>query len=635
MRCNECKFFFLKRKICNLQLRGIFQGGPIDDKLKKKLLAFLKRCTKIPQSDAETFLTYTWIQEDIFSLLLANLARSSFFQFCRTVSFTQAGNYNGEKKKCIIIKKSTANLTEGKIFIKGQTYTVPAVLVKLFREGQESHSLSSSLFLESQPDCVMTSDAAVRKNYICLNPFHYENTGRTFSYSAHTYPQSHHCQSYSRLLCTGGAYQVICKTCRKVQSISGDGPTVSTTSSSSTAPSLLKAKANNADVTIEQLDNEFQDMLDDLEEQVADESDDDEDPPLKIDELVDDNQPNQISDESSDNSPEVTEDDYSNPTEIIPVEIKVGSKRPLEDSTNIVESMPKPKNDGSQKSCLEEKGNNYQCWQCLSWFQAKEELKTHSCLNELNITGNIMFTCNFCATCSDDIDELRPHVARCKKFNLGPLKCYLKCESAMTSTIGSVKDSSRATRGGAKKSDCKCDSCGAVFPSKSELVLHNSSLKCKSFTCVKCQKNYATERTLKQHLCSTTPIQGESLGKRVDQDIKVIKLDRSKINHQPAKCVKCHNLLQSYELLKAHQTLSNFCGTCKQKFNTMCDLIQHSCEGPPVSNPPKKIKLKAEATGGPLVILKNIDDGNVPAIVDDFDAADDEEKSLASKKKNK
>ena len=179
----------------------------------------------------------------------------------------------------------------------------------------------------------------------------------------------------------------------------------------------------------------------------------------------------------------------------------------------------------------------------------------------------MIYACHFCATCSDDIDQLRPHVAKCKSFNLGPLKCFLKFESAMTCTIGSMKEtSSRSTRN-------------------------------------------------KKNTDGTKEVEG----KRVDQDVKVIKLDRSKINHQPAKCVNCHNLIQSYELLKAHQTLPNSCGTCRKRFETMCDLIQHTCSGPQVNTvpPAKKIKIKSEPdisdVLNPVVILKEIDRVIFPA----------------------
>ena len=476
----------------------------------------------------------------------------------------------------------------------------------------------------------------MRKNYICINPFHYVNAERTLSYSSHTYPQSHNCQSFSRLLCTGVSFQTICKTCSKVQPIAADEdqqicqspiPNSSTSSLSLLKPKAAKLNISHTEMTNEELDKEFQKMLDDLEEQVNNESEDEhgEDMPddLKL-ELEEDNEEIAQSDQNSqgtESEDEEIREEWDLNANGLEFEQKIkGKKRPLEDSTNIAQE---PNKDDSGRGNAPE-GIDYQCWQCLIWFETKDELKTHSCLNELNITGNIMFTCHFCATCSDDIDELRPHVAQCKKFNLGPLKCFLKYESAMTSTVGSIKDTdaSRSTRT-KKIENRKCDSCGALFPSKSELVLHKSVLKCKSFTCVKCQKNYANEKTLEQHVCSNQVEESciaQALGKRVDQDIKVIKLDRNKISHQPAKCVNCNNLLQSYELLKAHQTLSNFCGTCKQKFDTMCDLIQHSCQGPPPPplNPPKKIKIKSEAKDykKPVIVLKNIDDGAIPLIVD-------------------
>ena len=80
----------------------------------------------------------------------------------------------------------------------------------------------------------------------------------------------------------------------------------------------------------------------------------------------------------------------------------------------------------------------------------------------------------------------------------------------------------------------KCDNCEVVFVTKAELVLHNNKPKCKHHSCDKCKKNYANERTLKSHHCEG-PNSGDATSgsaTNVDQDIKVIKLDRSKLNHQ-------------------------------------------------------------------------------------------------------
>ena len=69
-------------------------------------------------------------------------------------------------------------------------------------------------------------------------------------------------------------------------------------------------------------------------------------------------------------------------------------------------------------------------------------------------------------------------------------------------------DSQRSSRN--KKGDLqpsKCEQCEVTFPSKKELVLHNSK-KCKSHQCEKCQKYYANERTLQSHSCEEEPIKG-------------------------------------------------------------------------------------------------------------------------------
>ena len=68
------------------------------------------------------------------------------------------------------------------------------------------------------------------------------------------------------------------------------------------------------------------------------------------------------------------------------------------------------------------------------------------------------------------------------------------------------------------------------------MVLHQSKSKCKSIKCNNCGKFYANERTLNGHSCEDNlarenmpNLDNES---RVDQDIKVIKLDRKKLIFQ-------------------------------------------------------------------------------------------------------
>jgi len=160
--------------------------------------------------------------------------------------------------------------------------------------------------------------------------------------------------------------------------------------------------------------------------------------------------------------------------------------------------------------------------------------------------------------------------------------------------------------------------------------------KCKSHQCEKCQKYYANERTLQSHSCEEEPIKvAEDTTAQVDRGIKVIKLDKNKINHQPAKCFDCGNLIQCYGLLKSHQTVPNSCGACVQKFNTTCQLLRHTCAGIPEKSlnisssnvPPspaeKRIRIKTEPglipaiPQAPVVILKNVNDSNIPEIIDD------------------
>lgn len=427
----------------------------------------------------------------------------------------------------MLIKKRCKNLVDGMLFIKGQNYALPSILVKLFREGYDTKPLSS-LVLESLSDCEMTNDALMRKNYLCINPYHYGYE----SPPPNTDPsQNHFCRKHMRLQSLGSAIQPICKVCRKVQTEenltdgffnvrkNAQGVLTTTAKSGSTTSSpaqpvrvkteVVEELPKEPEVSIEELDRDFQGMLDSIEDQVKDE----------LEETLD------IHDED-------LVDTKANLRLDIGPAANSSNKRPLEDSTNQTPAAKRIKAYVPEKR---PPNANFQCWQCLNWYADKTQLKTHSCLNSLNITGGHIFTCHFCATCSDDLETLRPHVQQCKKFNLAPLKCFMKFESVITSTFGSAKDSSRSRR--ANKSDAqpsKCDACSTVFPSKSELVLHNSKPKCKSVKCDKCEKNFANDRTLEKHSCNDTDNDNAANddNTRVDQDIKVIKLDRQKINHQ-------------------------------------------------------------------------------------------------------
>ena len=125
----------------------------IDEKFKQKIFMYLKKCTIITRSDAELFLTYSWIQDEIFSLFLTNLPRHLFFKLCRVVSFVNTNSM--ERKKCILMSKQTKNLVDGMVFIKGENYPMPSILFKLFRNGFDNLPLNS-LIIESSQDCEMS-----------------------------------------------------------------------------------------------------------------------------------------------------------------------------------------------------------------------------------------------------------------------------------------------------------------------------------------------------------------------------------------------------------------------------------------------------------------------------------------------
>ena len=106
------------------------------------------------------------------------------------------------------------------------------------------------------------------------------------------------------------------------------------------------------EVSIEELDQDFESMLQALDDEVEQ----DQDTVDTVDDLID----------SKDN-----------------LQIEIGSvvstkKRPLEDKTNRSEKKKK------KPKLSHPEGKPFQCWQCLNWFEDKDKLGGHSCLTEVN-----------------------------------------------------------------------------------------------------------------------------------------------------------------------------------------------------------------------------------------------------------
>lgn len=418
----------------------------------------------------------------------------------------------------------------------------------------------------------MSKSYAARRKYLCINPYHYGYDVNANNQYNET--DNHHCVDHVKVQVSGSSVNTMCKVCGRIL-------TDADQQELKPAPLSLKHKVPEAkkhleEVTIEDLDNEFQGMLDSIEEQVNVELAQDtlqfEPPEMTKDtevseepmdpedmELIDNKANLHIelglpfslneSNEALNSEPKENEASNSEPKKNETLKSKP-KKRPLEQDktkekeTNLpVEKKIKVEKEDSEENKIEDmkpEGKDHQCDQCLEWFKDKGELDQHSCLDTLNIHGKIMYACHFCATSSNNLDSLRPHVAKCKKFNLAALRVFQKFESAMTTTtLSSVSvEASPRSRSRTKKGDnqpSKCEQCQVTFQSKSELVLHNSKPKCKSHECPKCHKFFANERTLKSHQPCEEDADGQkgmSEKPQVDQDIKVIKLDKTKMFRQ-------------------------------------------------------------------------------------------------------
>ena len=373
----------------------------------------------------------------------------------------------------------------------------------------------------------------MRKNYICINPYHYgyeENAAD---------PSDHDCHQNLCVQASGGGIKTICRQCRKnvIENITSNnfftpddpgGDASKSPKKKDVAPAEIvkvkqeppennEAEAEVEEDDLEQLDKDFQGMLDSIEDAVVKEEireaggEFDDNPLSLLDTILGE------SDSDTNDAENLEEDiiDNRKRIEIVPAP-KQSRKRTASDLDN---GEDDESSSPAKRRAEPPPDKPFHCWQCLVWFANRVDLRKHSCLKELSMTAEVMFICHFCGCCSSSLDGLRPHVATCKSFNLAPLKCFLKFEPATTSVlVAKEKKSTLEAKGGdpvtptrstrSRRSDkheaaasSKCDRCEVVFASKAELISHNTKVKCKSHQCDSCQKYFATDRSLAGHTC--------------------------------------------------------------------------------------------------------------------------------------
>ena len=241
----------------------------------------------------------------------------------------------------------------------------------------------------------------MRKNYICINPYHYckQYNKADFSY--------HKCSDYLCVHASSTGLKTVCNKCKKVvvENVSSnnfftiDESMTITEEDTDTKIRKKKSKvvqsleevdvkeepidedeedlslaadtlANDSpisdnDKNIEELDKDFEGMLESIEDAVVKE---------EIQEACAGEEPSQSEDSQEEDMP-------SN------VEISA-KKRPAPITTE-----PPSKRTRVTKNPKEKP---FHCWQCLAWFKTKFDLGKHSCLQELNMTSELSYTCHFC-----------------------------------------------------------------------------------------------------------------------------------------------------------------------------------------------------------------------------------------------
>jgi hypothetical protein len=133
------------------------------------------------------------------------------------------------------------------------------------------------------------------------------------------------------------------------------------------------------------------------------------------------------------------------------------------------------------------------CWRCIQWFKDKESLKEHNCLPP--IVSVSMFCCQYCGYCDGSVKQARGHIMRCRELGLEPVAEVLALRTP-DSRPHRAKRPKKSLEG-----DTTCNQCGIEFASNAELVLHTEKSKCKSIQCGICNKFFANSRTHQNHDC--------------------------------------------------------------------------------------------------------------------------------------
>lgn len=141
---------------------------------------------------------------------------------------------------------------------------------------------------------------------------------------------------------------------------------------------------------------------------------------------------------------------------------------------------------------------SFQCWRCLMWHYSKELLLKHLC-PLTPIDGNkdgeedvgdkdSVYVCQRCGCCD----------ARRSAFMAHAHRCDVICRSSLLKVVN-LEEKAKA----ASVFYFHCPMCNVIFPNKDEFDDHRSRQPCRSVQCNICQQHFANTLNQSKHPCHT------------------------------------------------------------------------------------------------------------------------------------